>query len=52
MRTVPLALAALAVLAAPPLRAQEKPAGPPAPTAEADKPGEKPTEKKRPSSWA
>jgi phosphate-selective porin OprO and OprP len=30
MRTVPLAMAALAVLAVPPLRAQEKPASPPA----------------------
>jgi phosphate-selective porin OprO/OprP len=38
MRTVPLALAALAVLAAP-LRAQDKPADPPAPAA--DKPAEK-----------
>jgi phosphate-selective porin OprO and OprP len=46
MKTVPLALAALAVLAVPPLRAQEKPAGPPAPTAEA--PPEKPAEKKAP----
>ncbi|HVQ30895.1 MAG TPA: porin, partial [Vicinamibacteria bacterium] len=42
MRTVPLALAVLAVLAAPPLRAQEKPAGPPA--AATDKPAEKPPE--------
>ena len=52
MRTVSLALAALAVLAAPPLRAQEKPAGPPAPAAEADKPAEKPVEKKNPAASA
>lgn len=52
MRTVSLALAALAVLAAPPLRAQEKPAGPPAPTTEGDKPVEKPVEKKNPPASA
>ena len=34
MRTVPVALAALAVLAALPVHAQDKPAGPPAPAAE------------------
>jgi phosphate-selective porin OprO/OprP len=44
MKTVPLALAALAVLAASPLRAQDKPTGPPISTA--DKPAEKPAEKK------
>ena len=41
MRPVPLVLAVLAILAAPLLRAQEKPAGPPAPTVAADKPAEK-----------
>jgi phosphate-selective porin OprO and OprP len=44
MRTVPLAVAALAVLAASPLHAQDEPASPPAPVA--DKPAEKPPEKK------
>ena len=43
MRTVFLVLAALAVLGAPSLSAQDKPAGPPAPAA--DKPAEKPEEK-------
>jgi phosphate-selective porin OprO/OprP len=54
MRTVPLALAAAAMLAASPLRAQDKPAGPPAPTADvpADKPAEKPAEKKSPPASA
>ncbi len=46
MKTVPLAVAALAVLAASPLRAQDKPPGPPPPSA--DKPAEKPAEKKSP----
>jgi phosphate-selective porin OprO and OprP len=49
MRTLSLALATLAVLAAPPLRAQEKPAGPPAPTTEADKSAEKPLDKRSPT---
>jgi phosphate-selective porin OprO/OprP len=50
MKTVPLALAALAVLAVPPLQAQERPAGPPVPLAEkpAETPAEKPAEKKNP----
>ena len=52
MRTVPLVLATLAILAAPPLRAQEKPSGPPAPAAEAEKPVEKPIEKKNPAASA
>ena len=52
MRTVSLALAALLVLPAPTLRAQEKPAGPPAPAAEADKPAERPAEKKNPAASA
>jgi phosphate-selective porin OprO/OprP len=48
MTSVPLslALAAVAVLAVPHLQAQEKPAGPPAPTAE--QPAEIPAEKKSP----
>jgi phosphate-selective porin OprO/OprP len=44
MRTVPLAAAALLVLASSPLRGQDQPAGPPAPVA--DKPADKPAEKK------
>ena len=45
MRTVSLVLAALAVVAAPSLRAQENPAGPPAPAQAGDKPSDKPAEK-------
>jgi phosphate-selective porin OprO/OprP len=50
MRTVPLSLAAVAVLAAWPLHAQDTPAGPPAPVADkpADRPAVKPAEKKNP----
>ena len=52
MKLVPLAMAVLAVLAAPLLRAQEKPAGPPAPAVAADQPAEKPAEKKAPPASA
>jgi phosphate-selective porin OprO and OprP len=48
MKTVPLAMAALAALAASPLRAQDKPAGPPVPAA--DKLPEKPEKKSLPVS--
>ena len=47
MKTLSLALAAVAALAVPSVQAQEKPAGPPAPAAE--KPAEKPAEKKSPA---
>jgi len=46
MRTGYLALAAVVALAASPLHAQDKPAGPPAPAA--DKPAASPAEKKSP----
>ena len=54
MRTVPLAAAALLVLATSPLRAHDKLVGPPAPAADkpADKPAEKPAEKKSPPASA
>jgi phosphate-selective porin OprO/OprP len=50
MRTVPLSLAAVAVLAALPLHAQDTPAGPPAPVADkpAGRPAVKPAERKNP----
>lgn len=46
MRTLLLALVAAAILAAPSVRAQEKPVGPPAPAA--DRPPEKPAETENP----